>query len=611
MSKKNYKLALSRWNIILSKYNKDPYGIYDSRTSLARYYSQILPLLIDENKLKNEIKNYQNLKKQRKSNEKKIAVFTAIVGNYDFYKIPLKLDSRFDYFVFTNQAIDNLGFLNVRPLPYISNDNTRSARYIKTHPHTLLKDYDLAIWVDASIVITEDIYSIIEDFKLSNCSIGAVPHPARSNVFQEAKACILTKKDNENIINSQINFYRNSKYSGDVLIESGLMISNLKDKKIDKFFTEWWKLIDSYSKRDQLSFGFAAKKSGISIQYITERPNSIRNHPFFILMPHESSSEVDHRIINKAVKDLKGKHSTFSDKNSSSKLISINNKSIDVIVCVHNALNDVVECLESIEKTRINKKVKLIIIDDGSEKETTDYLKNFKSKKNWVSLHRNEVAQGYTKAANKGLRLSKADLLILTNSDTIVTTGWTEKMATAVFSTYKAGIVGPLSSAASHQSIPEHKSKNNQTAINKLPDGLTEEIVNKKCEEWTKDINYPLVPLVHGFCFGITKEVIKKIGYFDENNFPRGYGEENDYCFRAVDAGFGLVLAIDTYIFHEKSKSYNDSVKRIELMKNGAEKLAVLHGKDRVMRSIQTMQQHPTLIMMRDKASKLYSKYEK
>lgn len=53
--------------------------------------------------------------------------------------------------------------------------------------------------------------------------------------------------------------------------------------------------------------------------------------------------------------------------------------------------------------------------------------------------------------------------------------------------------------------------------------------------------------LVHGFCFGLIREVMNRVGLFYEDSFPNGYGEENDYCFRAADAGFSLVIATHTY----------------------------------------------------------------
>jgi glycosyltransferase involved in cell wall biosynthesis len=50
--------------------------------------------------------------------------------------------------------------------------------------------------------------------------------------------------------------------------------------------------------------------------------------------------------------------------------------------------------------------------------------------------------------------------------------------------------------------------------------------------------------------------VIERIGYFDEEKYPRGYGEENDYAFRAAKAGFTLRLADHCYVYHAGSRSF-------------------------------------------------------
>ena len=123
-------------------------------------------------------------------------------------------------------------------------------------------------------------------------------------------------------------------------------------------------------------------------------------------------------------------------------------REIDIIVCIHNALEDVKLCLDSVRRARKTERQRLIIIDDGSDRTTARYLQEFAGSASWVELHRNDQALGYTRAGNQGLAASSGELVILLNSDTIVTDGWVEKMADAVFSTPGAGIVGPMSNAA-------------------------------------------------------------------------------------------------------------------------------------------------------------------
>jgi GT2 family glycosyltransferase len=283
---------------------------------------------------------------------------------------------------------------------------------------------------------------------------------------------------------------------------------------------------------------------------------------------------------------------------------------IDVVLCVHNALEDATRCIASIRRARRSETQKLIIVDDASDSPTADYLEGVARSAAWIKLIRNEEAKGYTKAANKGLAASSGEFVILLNSDTIVTDGWAEKLADAAFSTPGVGIVGPLSNAASHQSVPDHRGSNGQTAINELPAGLTPEEMNRFCEEWTMADILPRVPLVHGFCLGLRREVLDAVGFFDEISFPNGYGEENDFCFRAADAGFGLIVATHTYVFHAKSKSYSN-LDRVRLMKAGSQAFRRIHGQDRVQRAVKSMQENPLLRELRSKARQLYEQASK
>jgi GT2 family glycosyltransferase len=223
-----------------------------------------------------------------------------------------------------------------------------------------------------------------------------------------------------------------------------------------------------------------------------------------------------------------------------------------------------------------------------------------------VILARNDEALGYTKAANMAISLSKSENLVLLNSDTVIGARALRKMLNCIDTQTGCGIVGPLSNAASSQSIPNHLSTVGQTAINALPKGYSVSQMDSWCEENSRDLTSPSVPFVHGFCMCVKREVFDKIGYFDEESFPYGYGEENDLCIRASEEGYRLNIAVDAFVFHSKSKSYSDERRRKSLMKAGNIKLRDLHGTERVDRLVQSMQQNPTLAKMRDRSLALY-----
>lgn len=255
--------------------------------------------------------------------------------------------------------------------------------------------------------------------------------------------------------------------------------------------------------------------------------------------------------------------------------------SVDIVICVHNALSDLKLCLESVLKNS-NSPYSIILVDDGSEPETRDFLANFANQHNSV-LIRNEEAQGYTRAANQGLKQSSANFTILLNSDTIVTPKWLDRMIACAHSDSKIGIVGPLSNTASWQSIPNIET-NGDWASNPLPPDISVEEMGNLVAKYSTRI-YPKMPLLNGFCLMIHSQLIEEIGYFDENNFGTGYGEENDYCLRAREAGWLLALADDTYIYHAQSKSYSHE-KRKFLSDRAGVALARKHGHSIINESV-------------------------
>ena len=232
----------------------------------------------------------------------------------------------------------------------------------------------------------------------------------------------------------------------------------------------------------------------------------------------------------------------------------------DVIVCVHNALDDVRRCLGSIVNHRSARLNKLILVNDGSDEETTSYLRQFVAEAPIkTALLENPQPGGYTKAANRGLAASKAEYAILLNSDTVATPDWIERLMACGQSEPSIGIIGPISNAATWQSVPERYA-NGDWAVNELPLSSLDRI--SSIFSILHPAQYPRVPLVNGFCFAIKRAVIDAIGLLDEELFPNGYGEENDYCLRAGKAGFSGAIADDCYLFHAKSKSYSPETRR-------------------------------------------------
>lgn len=287
------------------------------------------------------------------------------------------------------------------------------------------------------------------------------------------------------------------------------------------------------------------------------------------------------KTLQKAIhnnKDCATKNIKYYDKNHPAAHYLLNHQvyTIDIIIPVYNALEDVKNCLNALAKNTDNFQVKAIIVNDFSNQETTSWLRSFCKKNTFCKLIEHKENKGYTKAINSGFKDSQADYIVTLNSDTIVTNGWLKSLVRCIRSDEKIGIVGPLSNAASWQNVPYLLDKNKQFSVNEIPLGLSPDEMAAIVYEASHRV-YPRVPFVNGFCFMISREVVNAIGILDEEAFPTGYGEENDYCIRAADAGFELAIADDAYVFHAKSKSFGHE-KRETLSKQGSETLKLKHG---------------------------------
>lgn len=293
-------------------------------------------------------------------------------------------------------------------------------------------------------------------------------------------------------------------------------------------------------------------------------------------------------------------------KKTPSRTIARHTSSVDIVVCVHNAPDDIKNCLQSIHAYTLPP-FRIIIVDDGSAEITQKYLADYAAAQGCV-LHRNEVAGGYTKAANCGLRLSDAEYVILLNSDTVVSPYWLERMLNCADSDPAIGLVGPLSNTASWQSVPEVFDAVGDWTINTLPMGMSiQDFANEVARESSRI--YPQVGFINGFCFLIKQSLISQIGIFDEEVFGRGYGEENDYCLRAAQAGWKLAIADDAYVYHAQSKSYSHE-RRMELSKAAGVNLANKHGQALIDQQLNITVNHPALEYIRKRSTLIERKLE-
>jgi O-antigen biosynthesis protein len=260
---------------------------------------------------------------------------------------------------------------------------------------------------------------------------------------------------------------------------------------------------------------------------------------------------------------------------------------VDVVVCVHDALAEVRACLWSL-LAKTSYPFHLILVDDGSGSETRRFLEDFVARHPLAALVSNaEPPHGYTIAANLGLSVSGGDVVVLLNSDTKVTYGWLDGLLSCFRDDPACGLAGPLSNAATHQSIPHKRERGGGWARNELPPWMTGDVMSLLLRDGSQPAR-PNVSFLNGFCFAVRREVIDAVGDFDADLFGPGYCEENDYCVRASDAGFKLVVADNSYVEHARGTSYGEEARKV-LRRRHYGRFLEKHGEARLRPQIEAM----------------------
>ncbi|WP_338555859.1 glycosyltransferase family 2 protein [Paenibacillus sp. KS-LC4] len=205
-----------------------------------------------------------------------------------------------------------------------------------------------------------------------------------------------------------------------------------------------------------------------------------------------------------------------------------------IIIPTYNRLPLLQEAIYSI-RSSTPEQYELIIVDNGSTDGTIEYLRE--QQITFIGLPSN---QGFPAACNWGLRLARGDQLLLLNNDVLVAPGWLGKLRQALGSSKQIGIAGPMSNFVSGKQQIEMR-------------GNYVEMAEQLAAEYAGD--YEEVSRLVGFCLLFSRELMDQIGLLDER-FSPGHYEDDDYCYRARQAGYRLLMAKDTFVFHHGSASF-------------------------------------------------------
>lgn len=227
---------------------------------------------------------------------------------------------------------------------------------------------------------------------------------------------------------------------------------------------------------------------------------------------------------------------------------------VTVIVPVFNAPEEVERCVTAL-RAHTSGAARLVLVDDASTDASVHHILERAESVQGISVLRNETNLGFTRSVNKALGITDGDVVIL-NSDTRVGPRWLQNLRQAAYSRDDVAAVSPLSDKAGVFSAPV------EGGVDLGSLGLAWDEAALQVSRGSRR-ERPVIPTAHGFCLYVRRNALNRVGLFDAKAFPRGYGEETDFCLRSRQLGFVCVLDDATYVQHTQAASFGDERKKL------------------------------------------------
>lgn len=219
-----------------------------------------------------------------------------------------------------------------------------------------------------------------------------------------------------------------------------------------------------------------------------------------------------------------------------------------IVVPVYGAPDALQACLDSLLRT-LPTQARVHLCDDASpQREVATICAEFAAAAPFeVVTQRRERNLGFVGNVDLAFAETAPHDVILLNSDTIASRGWFEAIVACADSDPRIGTATPWSNNAEICSFPRFCEA---SPLPESPDLLADAASALGAGDYVD------LPTGVGFCMYVRRAMLQAIGDFDQATFGRGYGEENDLCFRAAAHGWRNVLCHTAYVGHLGGASF-------------------------------------------------------
>jgi hypothetical protein len=227
-------------------------------------------------------------------------VFTALFGGYEsLNEQPVALRSDLPFICFTDDPGLTSETWQIRLVaPLFALDPARSQRDFKLRPHVHLAEFDVSMYIDNAVILTEPPEQVFERY-LTPSGFALAKNELRGSVLDEFLEVVKRGYDDPNRVFEQLNHYTLT--HPEVLQErpywGGILIRDHRERLVRDMLDIWYANVLRYSRRDQLSLNAAFRQS-----HLVPEVMEVQNYSsWFHSWPHTPGRDREKGTLSPAV----------------------------------------------------------------------------------------------------------------------------------------------------------------------------------------------------------------------------------------------------------------------------------------------------------------------
>lgn len=212
---------------------------------------------------------------------------------------------------------------------------------------------------------------------------------------------------------------------------------------------------------------------------------------------------------------------------------------LSILVPVYGNARLCLRCLRSVQAYS-PPNVELVIVDDASPDDSRVVLEAW-CRQHATPLHVNAQNLGFPATVNRAAKLAQGELLVILNSDVVVTPGWLEGLCQALRDHPRAGLIGPRGSdtgdvatlSGQYRTVPELEA-------------FAASLAGRRARRVDK---------LSLFCALVPRRHFEATGGLDEG-YDRGMFDDDDLCRALAARGLEVLLCESVFVHHSAGASF-------------------------------------------------------